>query len=61
MKAVTMFNDIIKSTYNVVMKRKTSHNKIEFLRRVLKYKYNISIGIDALEKRDQEYKRNTNL
>jgi hypothetical protein len=61
MKTMTILNDIIRSTYNVVMRRNTSHNKLEFLRRVLKYKYNISIGIDALEKREQEYKRKSNL
>lgn len=57
MKTVGLLNDIIKDSYYAVMRYKSSHNKLEFLRRFLKHKYNISIGIDALRKRDEEYRK----
>lgn len=52
-----MLNDIIKDSYFIVMKKKSSHDKLELLRRFLKMKYNISVGIDSLRKRDEVYKK----
>lgn len=52
-----MLNDIIKDSYFIVMKKKSSHDKLELLRRFLKIKYNISVGIDSLRKRDEVYKK----
>jgi hypothetical protein len=40
------------------MKRKknSNHDKLEILRRFLKVKYNITIGMESLKRRDKEYK-----
>ena len=49
--------DIIKSSYCVVMKKNTSINKLELLRRFLKFKYRISMNKESIEKRDKEWKK----
>lgn len=53
----TILNDIIKDSYFIIMKRDTKHDKLVLLKRFLKIKYNISIGIDSLRRRDAEYKK----
>lgn len=50
-------DDIIKDSYFVVMKRNTSLDKLELLKRFLKIKYNVSITIKSLKMRDKQYKR----
>ena len=57
----TFLNDIIKDSYFIVMKRETTHDKLTLLRRFLKMKYNISIGMESLKKRDSDYKKGTKL
>jgi hypothetical protein len=52
-----MIFDIIKASYCIVMIRKTNINKLELLQRYLKMRYNISIGIDTLEKRKKEWEK----
>jgi hypothetical protein len=52
-----MIFDIIKASYCMVMIRKTNINKLELLQRYLKMRYNISIGIDTLEKRKKEWEK----
>jgi len=39
------------------MKKNTSHDKLELLKRFLKIKYNISISIKSLKMRDKQYKK----
>jgi hypothetical protein len=39
------------------MNRETNHDKLVLLKRFLKIKYNISIGIESLKRRDADYKR----
>jgi len=58
MTNIAFLNDIIKDTYYVVMKKKmnSNHDKLEILRRFLKMKYNITIGMESLKRRDKEYK-----
>jgi hypothetical protein len=50
-------DDIIKDSYFVVMKRNTSLDKLELLKRFLKIKYNVSITIKSLKMRDKQYKK----
>jgi len=50
-------DDIIKDSYLIVMKRNTSLDKLELLKRFLKIKYNISITIRSLKMRDKQYKK----
>jgi hypothetical protein len=57
MKTVAFLNDIIRASYLAVMRKKTSHNRLELLRRYLKYKYNISVSLDTLEKRHENYQK----
>lgn len=52
-----MIFDIIKASYCIVMTRRTNINKLELLQRYLKIRYNISIGIDTLEKRKKEWEK----
>jgi hypothetical protein len=52
-----MIFDIIKASYCIVMIRKTNINKLELLQRYLKLRYNISIGLDTLEKRKKEWEK----
>jgi hypothetical protein len=58
MTNIAFLNDIIRDTYYVVMRRKknSNHDKLEILRRFLKVKYNITIGMESLKRRDKEYK-----
>jgi hypothetical protein len=39
------------------MKRETNHDKLVLLKRFLKIKYNISIGMESLKRRDADYKK----
>jgi hypothetical protein len=57
MKTIAFLNDILRASYLAVMRKKTSHNKLELLRRYLKYKYNISVSLDTLEKRHENYQK----
>ena len=50
-------DDIIKDSYFIVMKRNTSLDKLELLKRFLKIKYNIAITIKSLKMRDKQYKK----
>lgn len=50
-------DDIIKDSYFVVMKRNTSLDKLELLKRFLKIRYNVSITIKSLKMRDKQYKK----
>ena len=50
-------NDIIRDSYFIIMKRETTHDRLVLLKRFLKIKYNISIGIESLKKRDLEYQK----
>ena len=50
-------DDIIKDSYFIVMKRNTSLDKLELLKRFLKIKYNVSITIKSLKMRDKHYKK----
>jgi len=50
-------DDIIKDSYFIIMKRETTLDKLALLKRFLKMKYNISIGIEALKRRDLEYQK----
>lgn len=50
-------DDIIKDSYFIVMKRNTSLDKLELLKRFLKMKYNIAITIKSLKMRDKQYKK----
>jgi hypothetical protein len=52
-----MIVDIIKTSYFLVMKKKTTLNKLELLRRYLKFKYRIDINEDSIEARDIEWKK----
>lgn len=52
-----MILDIIKATYCVIVTRKSNFDKLVVLQRYLKLKYNISVGIDALKKREEEWKK----
>lgn len=52
-----MILDIIKASYCVVMTKRTNINKLELLQRYLKMRYNISVGIDTLEKRKKEWEK----
>ena len=52
-----MIVDIIKTSYFLVMKKKTTLNKLELLRRYLKFKYRIDINEDSIEARDSEWKK----
>lgn len=52
-----MILDIIKASYCVVMNKRTNINKLELLQRYLKMRYNISVGIDTLEKRKKEWEK----
>jgi len=56
-KPHVMIFDIIKASYCIVMIRKTNINKLELLQRYLKLRYNISIGLDTLEKRKKEWEK----
>jgi hypothetical protein len=56
-----MLNDIIQDAYVIIMKRKTSHDKLEVLRRFLKQKYNISVTRSTLEKRDAMWSKKKEL
>jgi len=53
----TFLNDIIRDSYFIIMNRETNHDKLVLLKRFLKIKYNISIGIESLKRRDADYKR----
>lgn len=57
MKSIAFLNDIIRASYLAVMRRKTSHNRLELLRRYLKYKYNISVTLETLQKRHDNYQK----
>lgn len=50
-------DDIIKDSYFIVMKRNTSLDKLELLKRFLKIKYNVAITIRSLKMRDKQYKK----
>jgi hypothetical protein len=50
-------DDIIKDSYLIVMKRNTSLDKLELLKRFLKIKYNVAITIRSLKMRDKQYKK----
>jgi hypothetical protein len=50
-------DDIIKDSYFIVMKRNTSLDKLELLKRFLKIKYNVAITIKSLKMRDKQYKK----
>lgn len=50
-------DDIIKDSYFIVMKRNTSLDKLELLKRFLKMKYNVAITIKSLKMRDKQYKK----
>ena len=50
-----MIFDIIRATYCVIITRKSNFDKLVVLQRYLKMKYNISVGIDSLEKREKEW------
>lgn len=50
-------NDIIKDSYFIVMKKNTSIDKLELLKRFLKIKYNVNITIESLKMRDKHYKK----
>ena len=52
--------DVIKSSYCVIMKKNTTVNKLELLRRYLKFKYRIDINKDSIEARDKEWKKENN-
>jgi hypothetical protein len=52
--------DVIKSSYCVIMKKNTTVNKLELLRRYLKFKYRISMNKEAIEARDKEWKKDYN-
>ena len=52
--------DVIKSSYCVIMKKNTTVNKLELLRRYLKFKYRISMNKETLEARDKEWKKDNN-
>ena len=54
---INIVDDIIKDSYFVVMKKNTSLDKLELLKRFLKIKYNISISIKSLKMRDKQYKK----
>jgi hypothetical protein len=55
-----MILDIIKASYCVVMAKRGNINKLELLQRYLKMRYNISVGIDTLEKRKKEWEKEKN-
>jgi hypothetical protein len=50
-------DNIIKDSYFIVMKRNTSLDKLELLKRFLKMKYNVAITIKSLKMRDKQYKK----
>lgn len=52
--------DVIKSSYCVIMKKNTTVNKLELLRRYLKLKYRINMNKEAIEARDKEWKKENN-
>jgi hypothetical protein len=54
---INIVDDIIKDSYFIVMKRNTSLDKFELLKRFLKIKYNISISTKSLKMRDKQYKK----
>lgn len=53
----TFLNDIIRDSYFIIMKRETNHDKLVLLKRFLKIKYNISVGMESLKRRDADYKK----
>ena len=54
---IGIVDNIIKDSYFIVMKRNTSLDKLELLKRFLKMKYNVAITIKSLKMRDKQYKK----
>ncbi len=49
--------DIVKFSYCLVMKKKTSFNKMELWKRYLRMRYNVHMSDNAIKERDKAWKK----
>lgn len=52
--------DVVKFSYCLVMKKKTSFNKMELWKRYLRMRYKINMSKTAIEERDKLWKKENN-